>query len=61
MSADGDAAIRAAVKTMDKNEKAMLLYTLRTIAGYRSKGAKTMRWREFEEWFAEYRAEKARA
>ena len=58
---DVDAAVRAAVETMDKDERAMLLYTLDTMRKYMSKGALTQRSREFECWFKARRAAKAAA
>ena len=58
---DVDAALHAAGEAMDRDERAMLLYTLDTMRKYKSKGAQTLRWREFERWFKARRAEKAAA
>ena len=58
---DVDAAVRAAVETTDKDERAMLLYTLDTMQKYMSKGALNRRPREFEFWFKARRAAKAAA
>lgn len=53
--------VKLVKQKLDPDEQAFLLFTLRAIASYKSKGAKTRRWREFEQWFTERRANKATA
>jgi len=50
--------LRKLVAQMDRNEKAMLLYTLDCAARDRSKGPRTRRIKNFFRWIEQHRAER---